>query len=151
MESYSFEQLLILASVREKDFLSANFSQPTSGIQRLISYLEKELVDTGVTVETNRLTGTNCVVNLPRRIAGVTKFSIMYPSYGGYELALLNEKSVVYIDSIGFSSSLPIVYTLDDVVDLIRTTIQKLQALQKEYNKKRHNRRKARHASQGAH
>jgi hypothetical protein len=142
----TFSQLSYLLSLREqnleREYLRM-LRQPTQPILNLMSILRENLSQNDMIVEDNAISGTNCIVKLQRSKIGIIEFSILHTNYYTYEIAMKGRKGIIYKPELGFDSFLPNFDTIDELVQFIQKTYQKLCELQTEYNRKKRQRRKA--------
>ena len=141
------EELITMMSAPSEVAFQRLFLQLMTRPSATTINLERELrrcfEKDGWTVEYIPISG-NVIVNFPRT-ARVTSVSIRENRYGGYELALLDNKNggLRYIHSIGYSD-ICCVNTVTEVINEIQRIFSELKRLQREHNKKRHNRQKIR-------
>ena len=142
----TFSQLSYLMSLPEqnleREYLRM-LRQPTQNILYLMSSLRTYLSSQDMVIEENKISGTNCLIKLVKPKIGVIEFSIYNPNYYTYEIAMKGKKGFIYKKDLGFDSYLPNFDDIDTLIDFIQKTYQKLCELQREYNRKKRQRRKA--------
>lgn len=148
MDKLSLNQLCYLMSLPEHQIELAYIRmitqlQPTKSIQNLVVRLRNELCPQNMIVVNNLISHTNCVVELVKPKIGITSFSIFHTRYNSYEIALKGKKGIIYKSDLGFDHSLPNFDTIEEVIQIIKKTYDKLSGLQTEYNRKKRQRYKA--------
>lgn len=148
MDKLSLNQLCYLMSLPEHQIELAYIRmitqlQPTQSIQNLVVRLRNELCSQNMIVVNNLISHTNCVVKLVKPKIGITEFSIFHTRYDSYEIALKGKKGIIYKSDLGFDHSLPNFDTIEEVIQIIKKTYEKLCELQTEYNRKKRQRHKA--------
>lgn len=149
MDKLSLNHLSYLMSLPEHQIELAYIRmitqlQPTQKIQNLVVRLDNELCPQNMIVVNNPISHTNCEVELVKPKIGITTFSILYHTrYNSYEIALKGKKGIIYKSDLGFDHSLPNFDTIEEVIQIIKKTYDKLCELQTEYNRKKRQRRKA--------
>lgn len=144
MNQLTLSQLCYLQSLPEelieREYIRM-LMHPSSTIIYLIEKLRKNLESLDMTIEENKLSGTNCVVKFTKPKIGTTSFSILHIR-NSYEIALIGKKGIIYKPELGFGENLPQFDTSEEVIKIIQKTFDKLCELQTEYNRKKRQRRK---------
>lgn len=148
MDKLSLNQLCYLMSLPDNQIDLAYIRmitqlQPIQSIQNLVSRLHNELCPQNMIVMNDLISHTNCVVKLVKPKIGITSFSIFHTRYNSYEIALKGKKGIIYKSDLGFDHTLPNFDTIEEVIQIIKKTYDKLCELQTEYNRKKIQRRKA--------
>lgn len=148
MSQLSLNQLSYLMSLPDNQIDLAYIRmitqlQPTQSIQNLVTRLHNEVCPQNMIVMNDLISHTNCAVKLVKPKIGITSFSIFHTRYNSYEIALKGKKGIIYKSDLGFDHSLPNFDTIEEVIQIIKKTYDKLCELQTEYNRKKRQRRKA--------
>jgi len=148
MSQLTFSQLLYLQSLPEelieREYIRM-LMKPSSSISNFIDKFKKHFSLNDMTIEENTISLTNCSVKFSKPKIGITSISILYIR-NRYELALKGKNGIIYKQDLGFGEFLPQFDTIEEVIEIIKKTFDKLCELQTEYNRKKRQRRKAFHA-----
>ena len=147
LSQLTFSDLCYLQSLPEELFEREYIRilmRPTSTILYLIENLRIALSSRGMKIADNKISGRNFIVELAKPKIGITSFSILHIE-NTYEVALRGKKSIIYKPQLGFGDYLPQFDTIEELIEIIQKTFDKLCELQTEYNRKKRQRCKKYH------